>query len=82
MENYEERSLQQQKKIEREFLARLDVDIAECETKMLLREKPSLEYFEYLEKKNALKKKRQMVASKLTDLRIEIEKLSHPILEI
>jgi len=78
---YEE-ELEQQKTTERNALARLDFDIDYCESKMLRCEKPSTEYFHFLINLNALKKKRQMVVSKIVDLRLEIEKIRQPTSEV
>ena len=54
-------------------LARIDVDLAQAETKLLCTEKYSLEWFQKLADLNSLNQKRQMIVSRLADLRITIE---------
>lgn len=59
---------------ERESLARIDVDLSLAETALLHTEKSSLEWFQHLANLNALNQKRQIIVSRLADLRVTIEK--------
>ena len=71
--DYEE-ELQQKFDNSQADLARNDLDHTQTETKLLRHERYSIEWHLCLEKLNDIEKKRQMIASRLGFLRIEIEK--------
>lgn len=58
----------------REALARTDVDYMNTESSLLRQEKLSLLWYQKLADLNGLNRKRQMIASQMADLRLEIEK--------
>lgn len=57
----------------REDLARIDVDYMNTESSLLRQEKLSLLWYQKLADLNGLNRKRQMIASQMVDLRLEIE---------
>lgn len=70
---YEE-ELRQAFTVAQDDLARMDLDIERLEVKLLRCERYSLLWHQHLENLNALNKKRQMIVSRLADIRIALEK--------
>lgn len=60
---------------EQESLARIDVDISQAEVSLMKEEKYSLGWYHSLENLNSLNQKKQMIVSRLIDLRMTIEKV-------
>ncbi len=74
MNNLHYEELQQKFDGELTSLARVDVDLLNCESQLIKYERYSLSWYHEFEKLAALNKKRTMVASRLATLRIELEK--------
>lgn len=60
---------------EQESLARIDVDISQAEVSLMKEEKYSLDWYHALENLNSLNRKKQMIVSRMVDLRMLIEKV-------
>lgn len=72
--DHEKKSLRQRKDVEKDSLARIEGDLIRCETRMLREERYSLRWNQILINLNSLKLKRQMLISRIADLRIESDK--------
>lgn len=56
-------------------LARIDVNISYAEMALVRTEKYTLEYYHHLEKLIFLQKKRQMIVSRLADIRLALDRV-------